>query len=124
MADITELRPSPKTGEGPSANALRQRRFRKQRKALRRNAHVTAEKAKSPPVVTPEPGAVAPAGAVTVRRNAAIGVTTYVAAALLGAVGISLSAIGMVETASYFPAQNAYFRVERCVSQDRKAPPV
>jgi hypothetical protein len=118
MADITELRPSPKTGEGPSANALRQRRFRKQRKALRRNAHVTAEKAKSPPVVTPEPGAVAPAGAVTVRRNAAIGVTTYVAAALLGAVGISLSAIGMVETASYSLAVGGFLFCALAMSAD------
>jgi hypothetical protein len=31
---------------------------------------------------------------------------------------------GFGASPSYFPAQNAYFRVERCVSQDRKAPPV
>jgi hypothetical protein len=48
-ANVTELRPSPHKGEGPSRNALRQRRFRKKRKAqlpapvtpVTRNASVT-----------------------------------------------------------------------------------
>src|SRR5258708_5725180 len=104
MADITELRPTPKTGEGPSANALRQRRFRNKRKALRRNAHVTSEKAKPAQAVRPVAmvtgtgiaGAAPVATAVTLQRNAAIDVTAYVAAIGLASVAAFFSIKGMV----------------------------
>ena len=45
-ANVTELRPSPAKGEGPSRNALRQRRYRKRRKSVTRNAAVTPENVK------------------------------------------------------------------------------
>jgi hypothetical protein len=82
--NVTELRPSPQKGEGPSRNALRQRAFRKRRKSVTRNA---------------TPGAaVTVAPDVTPRRN---GAAAYIAAVALAAVGVGLSAIGMVETATY-----------------------
>jgi hypothetical protein len=57
MADtnITELRPSPAKGEGLSRNALRQRRFRKKRKSVTRNAAVTPKIAKQSEAITPIP---------------------------------------------------------------------
>src|SRR5499427_3173914 len=52
-ANVTELHPSPAKGEGPSRNALRQRRYRKRRKSVTRNATVTPENVKPSKAVRP-----------------------------------------------------------------------
>jgi len=54
-ANVTELHPSPAKGEGPSRNALRQRRYRKRRKSVTRNATVTPEIVKPSKAVRPLP---------------------------------------------------------------------
>jgi hypothetical protein len=86
--DVIELRPSPRKGEGPRkpdrTNAERQRRFKRRRKAG--NA-VTA------------PGPALPQPAHPTGR--AVDLMAYTAAVALAAVGIGLSALGMIETATY-----------------------
>jgi len=94
-ANVTPLRPapSPVTGEGISRTVKdrtateRKRRSRAKRKQCDR--HITA----------PGHGVTVPVTAPVTGTAGSIG--RYVAAGLLGAVGIGLSAIGMVETASY-----------------------
>jgi hypothetical protein len=92
MADaiVTELRSSPATGKGPSNNALRQRAYRKRRKA-----GVTRQVA-----VTPSPPVTAPVTPVT--RNAAtpslaaIDAAAYIAAVALAGAAAFFSVKGMV----------------------------
>jgi hypothetical protein len=99
MTDIVEnnvtalpLRPSPERGGEPSRNALRQRRYRKRRKPATVTRRAT---------ITP-PATVTPAVTATVtppNRRAAL--TTMLAALPLATVGVGLSIIGMLETATY-----------------------
>jgi hypothetical protein len=98
--------PSPK-GEGPSPNALRQRRFRNKRKAVRRNAHVTSEKAKPAQAVRPVvtvtgtgiAGAAPVATAVTLQGNAAGNVHRHRATADMAAY---VAAIALAGAAAWF----------------------
>jgi len=53
VPSIVPLHPSPAKGEGPSRNALRQRRYRKRRKSVTRNATVTPENVKPSKAVRP-----------------------------------------------------------------------
>jgi len=91
-ATVTPLRPSPspQPGEGVSRTV-------KDRTATERKRRSRANKCKrrDTPVTTPRHGVTAPV------TGTAGSIGRYVTAGLLGAVGIGLSAIGMVETASY-----------------------
>jgi hypothetical protein len=88
-ANVTTLRPSPRKGEGPSANALRQRRYRKRRKlaTVTRRSTVTPVASVMPPVTPPVPS----------PHNAGRGVTicATVAALALATVSAGFSITGM-----------------------------
>ena len=104
---VTPLRPTDRVKQ-PSANAQRQKRHRDKKRTTVTPSTVT-------PSVTPtvaEPSVtIVPPAPVTVPaatdRNAVTppvprgSIGRYVAAGLLGVVGIGFSAIGMIETASY-----------------------
>jgi hypothetical protein len=91
-ANVTALRPSP--GEGPTANALRQRRYRKRRKSVTRNAPVTP----APAVTVAHP---------TVTRDGDRGVTVSTTVAALGlatvSAGFSITGMTSVFTGAFWP---------------------
>src|SRR5215471_14776781 len=81
-AIVTPIRPSPAKGEAPSANAVRQRRYRRKRKAVTVTRNVTARVTVTPPVTPPVAG------------NGVV-VATTVAALSLAAVSAGFSITGM-----------------------------
>jgi hypothetical protein len=93
--NVTALRPSPAKGEGPSRNALRQRRFRKRRKSVTRNASVTAKIARQSEAVKPLVGKGRHTSSVT-RSGTAIDVLAVAAAVTLAGIAAYFSIRGFV----------------------------
>lgn len=109
-SNITPLRPKAARTKPDPTNAARQRRFREKRKAPRLPA-VTPEGTVTPPVIEKAgDGHNAVTVTAPLKRNdvavahpagRAAGVMAYVAAVGLATVGVALSVVGMVETATY-----------------------
>jgi len=93
--NVTALRLSPAKGEGPSRNALRQRRFRKRRKSVTRNASATAKIAKQSEADTPLVGQGRHTSSVT-RSGTAIDVLAVTAAVTLAGIASYFSIRGFV----------------------------
>jgi len=93
--NVTALRPSPAKGEGPSRNALRQRRFRRRRKGVTRDASVTAKIAKQSEADTPFVGQGRLTSSVT-RSGTAIDVLAVTAAVTFAGTAAYFSIRGFV----------------------------